>query len=300
LRTHLLGVGRALDLFGNSTPNDHQQTMGSVVMRKEICRGLLSIVLLGALSGCAGNGLKRPSAQLQQPKAEANSELLRLAAGSGDCNQAPDAKQSQHVVGYGSLMQEESRKRTAPGAGPASPVVVKGYRRGWFAKGDAIGFDTTYLGAVADAKSHLNAVIYRIDPVELQATDQRESFYCRRALDRAAVTILDSEAAPVEGQIWIYVNKPEGIATPTERYPIVQSYVDIFVSGCLEQEQQHHLTGFARQCLTTTTDWSPHWVSDRIYPRRPFIYQPKARQIDKLLSDQLPDYFQRIRIEAGR
>jgi hypothetical protein len=268
-------------------------------MRKEVFWGLLPFVLLSALSGCAGNASKRPSAQVQQPRAEADAELLSLAAGSGDCNRAPDPKQSQHVVGYGSLMQEESRKRTAPGAGPASPVVVKGYRRGWFAKGDAIGFDTTYLGALPDTKSQLNAVIYSIEPAELQATDQRESFYCRRALDPAAVTILASDAAPVQGQIWIYVNKPEGVATPSERYPIVQSYVDIFVSGCLELEQRHHVAGFAQQCLTTTTDWSAHWVSDRIYPRRPFIYQPKARQIDKLLSEQLPEYFQRIKIESG-
>jgi hypothetical protein len=62
-------------------------------------------------------------------------------------------------------------------AGRGEPVVVKGYGRGWFAKGNAIGFDTTYLGAVADAKSQLSAVIYGIDPVELQATDERESFY---------------------------------------------------------------------------------------------------------------------------
>lgn len=268
-------------------------------MRKAIFRSLLPFMLLSAVVGCADVRSKQQSTDTQQPKAEANTELLKLAAGSGDCNLAPDPKQSQYVVGYGSLMQEDSRKRTAPGAGPASPVLVKGYRRGWFAKGDAIGFDTTYLGALPDTKSQLNAVIYSIEPAELQATDQRESFYCRRALDAAAVTLLASDAAPVKGQIWIYVNKPEGIATPSERYPIVQSYVDIFVSGCLELEQRHRVAGFAQQCLTTTTDWSAHWVSDRVYPRRPFIYQPKARQIDKLLSEQLPEYFRRIKIESG-
>jgi hypothetical protein len=72
----------------------------------------------------------------------------------------------------------------------------------------------TYLGVVADAKSQLNAVIYRIEPAELQATDERESFYCRRALDPTAVTMLASNVPPIRGQIWIYVNKPESIATP--------------------------------------------------------------------------------------
>jgi hypothetical protein len=75
--------------------------------------------------------------------------------------------------------------------------------------------------------------------------------------------------------------------------------VDIFVSGCLEQEQRFGLAAFSQQCLSTTTDWSEHWVNDRIYPRRPFAFQPKARQIDSLLSKQLPQYFSRIRIESG-
>jgi hypothetical protein len=41
------------------------------------------------------------------------------------------------------------------------------------------------------------------------------------------------------------------------------------------------------------------WVNDRVYPRRPFVVQPKAFQIDSLLSRELPQYFSRIRIESG-
>jgi hypothetical protein len=251
-----------------------------------------SLLLLTALGACTGIETQRSSSQ-------ANAQLLELATQSGECNRPPDPGLAQHVVGYGSLMQEESRKRTAPNAGPASPVRVKGYRRGWFAKGNGLGFNTTFLGAVADAKSELNAVIYGIEPAELQATDERESLYCRRALDLASLAILGSNAPPVEGQIWIYLNRPESIATASAHEPIVQSYVDIFVSGCLELEQRHQIVGFAQQCLATTTEWPMHWVNDRIYPRRPFIYQPKARQIDKLLSEQLPRHFQRIKLESG-
>lgn len=251
-------------------------------------------VLLGA---CAIN----PPTQPLDP--QINLQLRKLAdADAGACNAAPDAAQSQFLIGYGSLMQDESRKRTAPGAGAASPVFVKGFRRGWFAAGGGggVGFDTTYLGAVPDALREFNAVLYKVDAPELAATDQRESFYCRRAVDPAAVTMLDREQAPAQGQIWIYLNRPDSIAVPTERDPIVQSYVDIFVSGCLELEQRHRLAGFAARCLTTTTDWSAHWVSDRIYPRRPFIHQPKARQIDKLLNDTLPQFFRGIKIESAR
>ena len=216
----------------------------------------------------------------------------------GDCNPAPDASRPQYIVGYGSLMQDESRKRTSPQAGPAHPVEIRGYRRGWFSRPETVGFSTTFLGALPDRESHFNAVIYQVDPAELLATDKRELSYCRADVAVPDVKPLEKDLALEEKrQIWIYVSKPESIAAPSARYPIVQSYVDIFVSGCLEQEQRFGLAEFAQQCLATTSDWSEHWVNDRLYPRRPFIYQPKARQIDNLLARHLQRYFSRITLE---
>ena len=195
-------------------------------------------------------------------------------------------------------MQDESRKRTSPQAGPAHPVEVQGFRRRWIARGDPVSLSTTFLGVSSDPAGQLNAVAYRVDASELAATDRREASYCRRSVPLANLRML--EAAPAEvlaGQAWIYVNKQEAIATPSAAYPIVQSYVDIFVSGCLEQEQRFQLEGFAERCLATTGDWSAHWVNDRPYPRRAFIAQPRARQIDALIARRLPGYFSRIQIE---
>ena len=219
---------------------------------------------------------------------------------AGECNLPPDANRSQYIVGYGSLMQDESRKGTSPQAGPAYPVDVRGYRRGWFARAVTVGFGTTFLGVRPDRESHFNAVIYQVDLAELAATDKRELSYCRASVDITDVKALTNEFVPdANGQTWIYVGMPQNFATPASRFPIVQSYVDIFVSGCLEQEQRFGLKDFSQECLSTTTDWSGNWVNDRIYPRRPFIYQPKARQIDNLLSKQLGQYFSHIRIESG-
>jgi hypothetical protein len=217
-----------------------------------------------------------------------------------DCHPSPDAGQPQYVIGYGSLMQDESRKRTSPLAGPAHPVEVAGFRRGWIAKGSAVGFSTTYLGIVADPKSSVNAVIYGVDANELAATDRREAWYCRRHVRLAEIHTLEPAGFQVEpGQAWIYVNRPDMVAAPSARYPIVQSYVDVFLSGCLEQEQRFNLHDFAKQCVATTQGWSENWINDRIYPRRPFVFQPKAAAIDALLMQQLPSYFARIRIESA-
>ena len=194
-------------------------------------------------------------------------------------------------------MQDESRRRTSPKAGPAHPVKVSGFQRGWFAKGDVLGFSTTYLGVVPEPRAELNAVIHGVEVSELLATDRREAFYCRSRVSASDVGTLERSFDVPPGEIWIYVNKPESIAAPTEQLPIVQSYVDIFLSGCLEQERRFQLDGFAQQCVGTTHEWSQHWVNDRLYPRRAFIFQPDARQIDQLLSRQLPKLFQQIRIE---
>jgi hypothetical protein len=218
----------------------------------------------------------------------------------GECNAAPDASRSQYIIGYGSLMQEESRKRTSPRAGPAHPVEIKGYRRGWFARPETVSFSTTFLGVRPDRDSHLNAVIYQVDAAELRATDKREASYCRESVASPDIKALEGNSFPApDGQAWIYVNKPDRVGAPDSRYPIVQSYVDIFLSGCLEQEQRFGLPEFSRECLSTTSDWSEHWVNDRIHPRRPFVHQPRAGQIDNLLARQLPEYFSHIRIEGG-
>ena len=84
---------------------------------------------------------------------------------------------------------------------------------------------------------------------------------------------------------------------PTPDYPIVQSYVDIMIKGCMELEENYKLTGFAEECISTTSHWSPHWVNDRPMPRRPFIFEKKAVRIDKLLRKNLQQYFDKRQIE---
>ena len=241
------------------------------------------LFIVAELGACA---VSAPPERSLQPLADA------------DCHPVADAEQPQYIVGYGSLMQDESRKRTSPQAGPAHPVEIAGYRRSWSSRGDPVGFGTTYLGVAADSRSSMNAVVYRVEANELAATDRREASYCRSGVSLASIKTLESGGFGIaRGQVWIYVNRPDAIASPSAKYPIVQSYVDIFVSGCLEQEQRFDLQGFARQCLASTGGWSEHWVNDRIYPRRPFIFQPKAHQIDALLAKHLPEFFSRIRIE---
>jgi hypothetical protein len=263
-------------------------------------RSVVSAAVMLGVTGCASI-LHSVTADTAAPGTSKNAGPVPAHAQNSvreECHPEPASAAPQYIIGYGSLMQDESRQRTSPNAGPAQPVDVSGFRRGWFAKGSAVGFSTTFLGVVPDAGSHLNAVAYRIDLTELKATDRRETSYCRTKVP--SDDVMAKVPAPMQmrdGEAWIYVNTPGAAATPTAQHPIVQSYVDIFLSGCFEQEERFKLQGFARECLATTANWSANWVNDRVYPRRPFIYQPRAGQIDLLLSRELPDLFSRIRIE---
>lgn len=89
------------------------------------------------------------------------------------------------------------------------------------------------------------------------------------------------------------------MAAASAGYPIVQSYVDIFITGCLQMQARvtEPAFDFVEQCVLTTEGWSKHWVNDRIYPRRPFHYQPNAFKIDGYLNRLLPEFVQEMRIE---
>ena len=213
------------------------------------------------------------------------------------CHPHPGHGKNQYIVGYGSLLERASRQRTAPAAGEAVPVRVQGFRRAWIARGSSTGFSTTFLGVSTDARSRMNAVLFSLpDESAIAAMDSRENGYCRVKISAAQITTLDLSPLP-DGERWIYVNKPQNTVPPSTTYPIVQSYVDVFLSGCLEVGRAFQLGDFAHECIVTTHGWSSHWVNDRIYPRRPFIYQPNAGAIDALLKRELPLRFRSIRIE---
>jgi len=216
-----------------------------------------------------------------------------------NCHPTIDRNKPQFVIGLGSLMEHASKARTAPNTGANLPVMLKGFQRRWSVRGSDIGFSTTYLAAEANPDATMAAAMYRVLRADdMIATDERETYYCRAAVDPAKIRPLDGSTTPANGQFWIYVNQPGAGQPPNERFPIVQSYVDIFISGCLQLSELAitYDGDFAQACVETTSGWSRHWVNDRIYPRRPFIHQPNAGRIDRLLRRLVPA-FQVIRIE---
>ncbi|MDJ0653549.1 MAG: hypothetical protein QNJ40_05335 [Xanthomonadales bacterium] len=217
------------------------------------------------------------------------------------CHPDFDKDAPQYIVGYGSLMETASKKRSSPTAGPNIPVRVKGFAREWNTRGNTVGFSTTFLGVKTDANAHIVATVYRDpNPGDIKGTDGRETYYCRVAVPESNIELLvDDFVFPPDSHVWIYVNKPDSTFPPDARWPIVQSYVDIFMNGCLELNERTANPDFdlVEACITTTRGWSKHWVNDRLYPRRAFIYEPNASKIDGYLNRLLPEEFGAIVIE---
>ena len=84
-----------------------------------------------------------------------------------------------YIFGYGSLIEQASRMRTTPSAMYVLPARAPGFARGWWARTGAIGFTTTFVGAIPEKSSSMNGVVYAVSEEELKATNQREQGYTR-------------------------------------------------------------------------------------------------------------------------
>lgn len=195
---------------------------------------------------------------------------------------------ADYVFGYGSLLERASRTRTNPDAIGAWPARVKDFKRGWFHQfKNFVGNTCTFLGAV-EAQGTINGVIYPV--ADLQSTIDREVRYTPTRLKDDQIEMLDGAGKwnVASAAVYIFLSNKESISetkAPTREIPMVQSYVDICINGCLELEALYRTVkeSFTQEFILTSSGWNEFWVNDRIYPRRPFIYISNASAIDKTL-----------------
>lgn len=196
-----------------------------------------------------------------------------------------------YIFGYGSLLETESRKRTNPLVDKVYPLKIHGFLRGWFARTGVEGLTTTFLGCVKATKdSFVNGIIYEVSQEELNELDKREKGYKRILVTSEAIEDYFSIINSTDN-VFVYSNEflnnnIPNESLPTRDYPIVQSYVDMCIHGCIEIESAHNsplIKDFTKDFIQSTKYWSKWWVNDRIFPRRPFIYRPDAYKIDELL-----------------
>jgi hypothetical protein len=164
-------------------------------------------------------------------------------------------------------------------------------------------------------------VLLPVNEQELAQFDEREAGYDRvpLAFDQVdAVPFLDEEKhyqndlflqakqgnVTDDLRLWVYVPRTE--EPPAEEAPIVQSYLDTILRGCLSISER-----FAKEFIRTTKGWHPEewedgdaaasddsvvvWVDDRhqpVYSRGdPQWFRKEAQRLDHLLHTHRPRHF---------
>jgi hypothetical protein len=189
---------------------------------------------------------------------------------------------TQYLFGYGSLIDASSRAKTGE-TGPARPVRVAGLQRAWHVVAPRSG--CTVVGVTPQRGASCNGVMVEIAPHALPRFDARERFYHRVIIPQQAVTSLSGEHLSC-ATIWAYMTSRPG--KPSDAYPLVQSYIDVVLTGCLAIS-----TDFAIEFIETTAGWSPAWLNDRTHPRyqRAMTAPPQAEEIDRQLQALVPHAF---------
>ena len=195
-------------------------------------------------------------------------------------------------------MNLTSLNRTLPQVEYIEPIYINDYERAWNAREDKTKtLSTTYLGVEKKDGSKINCIIFEVPEEELERMDQREFLYTRELVSIEKLEILEETNLNITAndKIWIYkTNTPK---SPGPQQPLIQSYIDVCLSGCMDLEIKFKTQNFALEFISLTKNWSENWVNDRIYPRAPHIHQPYAYKIDAMLSSALSSLYERITIE---
>lgn len=178
-----------------------------------------------------------------------------------------------YIFGYGSLMNSASRRLTGKTA-EAIPAVVNGFKRYWGKVDDSYILSPL---VVDKGEGSVNGVLLQVNDQELAEFDIRERGYQRVEVMHSQLekchTLLPND------EVWVYIkDNPE---PPCDLSPIMQTYVDTVLAGCLEISEQ-----FARQFIEQTIGWHFPVENDRHQPKYGNLAGVSAEhysQIDALL-----------------
>lgn len=235
------------------------------------------------------------------------------------------------LFGFGSIIQTKSRAGSDPKAVDAAPCRIKaswGYVREWNFQASTAQICALGLRRVRPGEqgASINGVLFP-GPDDMAEFDKRENGYMRVEVPRDQVELLSWHELPPGATISCYVpyapsvvekygkdpitgypvcsgpGRPPGLLPeeepglgllpPSADYPILQTYIDVCVSGCLE-----HGEAFAREFIATTFLWSPFWLNERELARRPWLHQKQYVKIDALLREGVPAYFCHRKLES--
>ncbi len=172
--------------------------------------------------------------------------------------------------GYGSLVN-----RATHAFPRATTATARGWARAW-RHTDTRKY--AYLTAVPEPGAEIHGLIAAVPGADWQALDAREHAYERRVDTRNI-----HHARPDTAEIAIYAIAPERMTTPTEKHPILLSYLDVVVQGYLREFGARGPDHF----FDTTLGWDAPVLDDRaapIYPRHQRLTEEERALVDDALA----------------
>lgn len=157
-----------------------------------------------------------------------------------------------YFFGYGSLVNRATHDFPGP-----RRAALTGWRRAWRHTDLR---PVAFLTAIRDPGTTIEGLIAHVPDNDWAALDQREWAYARVPVTSAVRHPLTH---PVE--IAVYAVAQGRHAEPTDRYPVLLSYIDVVVQGYL---REYGADG-ADRFFATTDGWDAPVLNDRAEPRYP-------------------------------
>lgn len=185
---------------------------------------------------------------------------------------------THYIFGYGSLMNSSSRRLTGQ-TGNTYPAVARGLIRHW-GKIDTTTVASPLVAEFGEGK--VNGVLLEINANEIPHFDQREHGY-----QRHQIALSDIHNTPLtfddNDSVWVYIK--QNPIPPCENTPVLQTYIDTVIAGCLEVSE-----AFAHFFIENTQGWHYPICNDRNqsrYVNYVGVEPSKLKLIDSLLKSAL-------------
>lgn len=201
---------------------------------------------------------------------------------------------ARYVFGYGTLINNESRRSTLLSVSSSEtesngPSVLcelsgrAGLERAWCFRSatgfTALGLRESSLGLDVTLPG-IKGVAFQVSERQLVELDKRERGYYRKEVAFEHLLVeAHSSISICEGKVFVYIPETSEMAEPTEGYPILQTYIDCCLSGCISWGGEELM----REFIATTSAWSVYYLNDPIMSRRPWLHRPHWQAIDTAL-----------------
>lgn len=178
------------------------------------------------------------------------------------------------ILGYGSLINSKSRAKTGE-TGHVWPVKLHGFERHWSVMSDEFGMSS--VAVIQIPNKSCNGILVEVPFDQFSLFDERERGYQRTMIQANQLSTYHATSLP-EGTYWVY--HTENVVEPDQDCPIVLSYLDVILSGCLEYGD-----AFTQDFLELTKGWASSLLNDRKAPRYPRV-QPDllTKRLNTLLA----------------